>query len=146
LLEALDDEHRAWASYDQVIEDFGPVRPFTNIRASEERHIAALRQLFEHYGLAIPENPWPGRVERYGSLEEACKAGVEAEIANGSMYDRLIRGTQKPDIVRVLSNLQDASQQRHLPAFQRCAGRGYGRGQRGDGRCGRARRGACHGG
>ena len=30
LREALDDEYHAWATYDQVIADFGAVRPFIN--------------------------------------------------------------------------------------------------------------------
>jgi len=42
LHEALDDEYRAFATYDQVIHDFGSVRPFINIRAAENRHIDAL--------------------------------------------------------------------------------------------------------
>lgn len=37
LNEALDDEYLAWATYDQVIADFGEVRPFSNIRAAEGR-------------------------------------------------------------------------------------------------------------
>jgi hypothetical protein len=47
LHEALDDEYRAWATYDQVIHDFGPERPFINIREAEARHIEALRSLFQ---------------------------------------------------------------------------------------------------
>ena len=43
LHEALEDEYRAWATYDQVIADFGDVRPFNNIRNAEARHIEALR-------------------------------------------------------------------------------------------------------
>jgi len=105
LNEALDDEYRAWTTYDQVIVDFGEVPPFSNIRAAEARHIEALCVLFA----------------RYASLQEACEAGVAAEIANGEMYERLLRATQRPDILTVLRNLQEASQQRHLPAFQRCA-------------------------
>ncbi|MBE2264317.1 MAG: hypothetical protein IAE92_16340 [Burkholderiaceae bacterium] len=31
LLEALDDEYRAWATYGQVLADLGEVRPFVNI-------------------------------------------------------------------------------------------------------------------
>jgi hypothetical protein len=89
LEETLDDEYRAWATYDQVIADFGEVRPFTNIREAEARHIGALHMLFARYGLAVPENPWPGKVERYASLHAACEAGVAAEIANGEMYGRL---------------------------------------------------------
>ena len=121
LNEALDDEYRAWATYDQVIRDFGAARPFVNIRDAEARHIEALHTLFVRYGLAVPENAWPGKVARYGSLREACEAGIAAEIANGEMYDRLLEATPRPDILSVLRNLQEASQQRHLPAFQRCA-------------------------
>jgi hypothetical protein len=123
LHEALDDEHRAWATYDQVIADFGDVQPFGNIREAEGRHIDALATLFLRYGVPVPENPWPGKVTRYLSLKAACDAAVEAEIANAQMYDRLIASTRCPDIVAVLRNLQAASQTRHLPAFERCAHR-----------------------
>jgi len=128
LREALDDEYRAWAIYDQVIADFGEVRPFSNIREAEARHMEALRALFERYRLPVPENPWPGKVPRYASLQEACAAGVAAEIENGALYERLLASTQRPDILTVFRNLQEASQQRHLPAFQRCVERGAGGG------------------
>ncbi len=118
---ALDDEYRAYATYDQIIADFGEVRPFSNIRDAEARHIAALCGLFTRYGLTVPENPWPGKVERYNSLNDACEAGVAAEIANSEIYDRLMQATQRPDILTVFGNLRDASQQNHLPAFRRCA-------------------------
>lgn len=133
LCEALDDEYLAWSTYDQVITDFGEVRPFSNIRAAEGRHIEALLELFARYGLSVPKNPWPGKVTRYKSLQEACAAGVAAEIANGEMYERLIQSTERPDILAVLRNLQEASQQRHLQAFERCARRPNG------GDCGRGR-------
>jgi len=123
LLEALNDEYKAYSTYDQIIKDFGSVRPFTNIREAEGRHIAALLGLFERYHLPVPDNPWPGRVDRYTSLDEACREGVEAEIANGEMYARLIQNTRQADILTVLGNLQAASQQRHLPAFRRCTER-----------------------
>lgn len=129
LNEALDDEYHAWTTYDQVIADFGEVAPFTNIRDAEARHIEALRRLFVRYALPVPGNPWPGRVARYESLQAACEAGVESEIANGEMYDRLLGATRRADILAVLRNLREASEQRHLPAFRRCAqGGGYGRG------------------
>lgn len=127
---ALDDEYRAWATYDQVIADFGERPPFSNIREAEARHIEALCVLYARYGLAVPANPWPGKVTRYASLHEACEAGVAAEIENGALYERLLASTQRPDILTVFRNLQEASQQRHLPAFQRCAERGAGGGGR----------------
>lgn len=131
LHEALDDEYLSWATYDQIVRDFGDVRPFCNIRDAEARHIEALRTLYVRYGLPVPENTWPGRVPRYPDLRSACEAGVTAEIANAEMYDRLLVATERPDILSVLHNLQEASQERHLPAFQRCVqgGGGGGRGQ-----------------
>lgn len=121
LHEALDDEYMAFSTYDQVISDFGEVRPFINIRDAEGRHIEALHTLFMNYGLSIPENTWPGRVQRYPTLQAACEAAVNAEVANGEMYERLLSMTRRPEILGVLRNLQEASQQRHLPAFERCA-------------------------
>lgn len=121
LNEVLDDEYRAFATYEQVLADFGDARPFSNIRDAEGRHIEALYALFARYSLSVPENPWPGKVERYASLQAACEAGVAAEIANAELYERLLKTIVHSDIDRVFHNLRDASQQRHLPAFQRCA-------------------------
>ena len=132
LHEALDDEYQAWTLYGQVLADFGEVRPFTNIRAAEARHIEALCSLFSRYGLPVPPNPWPGKVARYASVHEACAAGVVAEVANAALYDRLLASTQRPDILAVFRNLREASQERHLEAFRRCTqrgGRGEGRGR-----------------
>lgn len=128
LLEALDDEHKAWATYDQVVHDFGPERPFINIREAEARHIEALLTLFRRYGVEAPVNPWPGRAPRFANTREACEAGIAAEVANADIYERLMRSTTREDILAVFDNLRRASQERHLPAFQRCATRGQGRG------------------
>ncbi|MFW5876135.1 MAG: ferritin-like domain-containing protein [Myxococcota bacterium] len=130
LRDALDDEYRAWATYDQVIRDFGAERPFINIREAEARHIEALHTLFQRYGLQMPENTWPGRVPRFGSMRQACEAGIEAETENAALYERLMRSTNRQDILTVFGNLRHASQERHLPAFRRCASRGDGRGAR----------------
>lgn len=125
LHEALDDEYHAWATYTQVLQDFGPVRPFLNIRDSELRHIQALHHLFQRYNLDIPVNPWQGeKVARFASLQEACEGGVQAEIDNVNLYKRILdAASQRPDIVQVFLRLQGASQQCHLPAFQRAAAR-----------------------
>ena len=134
LLAALDDEYKAHATYDQVMLDFGPALPFVNIVEAEARHIAALLTLFERYSLPIPPNPWPGKTPRYPSIDAACVAGVQAEIENAALYDRLLASTRRPDIRAVLQALRSASQDRHLPAFQRCALRSAGGGGRGAGR------------
>jgi hypothetical protein len=145
LIAALDDEYMARATYAQVIADFGDVRPFSNIVEAEGRHVEALLVLFERYGVEVPADAWPGRVPRYSSLHEACLAGVAAEVDNGDLYERLLAGTDRADIVAVYRNLQEASQERHLPAFRRCVERGSGpagndRAARGGGRQRRRRR------
>lgn len=126
LLDALDDEHKAHATYAQVIADFGPVRPFENIVESEARHIDALTSLMHRYAVPVPSNPWPGKVPRFETVEQACRAAVDAEIDNAALYDRLLASTERADVRAVLKNLQEASQERHLPAFRRCAERGNG--------------------
>ena len=120
ILEALDDEHRAWATYDQVIRDHGPVRPFINIRDAEAGHIGALASLLRRYGQEVPASPWLGRVPSYSSVREACVAGVDAEIANAQLYERLLAAARHEDVRQVFGNLQEASQERHLEAFRRC--------------------------
>ena len=121
LLLALNDEYKAWSVYEQVIADFGSVRPFTSIQRAEESHIAALVTLFDRYGLDVPENPWLGNVPSFDTLAEACAAGVQAEIDNAALYDELFSMVDNPDIIRVFTSLQQASETKHLPAFERCA-------------------------
>jgi hypothetical protein len=126
LIAALDDEYMARATYAQVIADFGDVRPFTNIVEAEGRHVEALLTVFARYGEVAPTDTWPDRVPRYPSLDDACRAGVEAEVDNGELYERLLAGTDRADILSVYRNVQAASQQRHLPAFRRCVERAGG--------------------
>jgi hypothetical protein len=55
LREALIDEYQAIAVYQNVIDAFGPVRPFTNIIEAERTHVQALLPLFARYGVPVPE-------------------------------------------------------------------------------------------
>ncbi|HEY8212595.1 MAG TPA: DUF2202 domain-containing protein [Methylocystis sp.] len=123
LREALDDEYKARATYQSVIDKFGPVRPFVNIIEAEERHASALLRLFERFGVEPPNDRWSGQVPAPSSLTEACKAGVAAEIENAAMYERLLAQVGDARVREVFTRLQEASQQRHLPAFRRCAER-----------------------
>ena len=127
---ALDDEYKAKATYLQVIEDFGDRRPFSNIVKSEQRHIDALLPFFQKYGVAVPSNPYLGNVPSYNSRKEACKAGVQGEIANVALYDKIFSMTDDAALIKVFEQLQWASQNNHLPAFTRCASGGRSRPRR----------------
>lgn len=130
LTEALDDEYKARATYRRVIERFGPVPPFDRIVEAEQRHVDALLSLFQAYRLPIPDDPWPARVTAPETVEMACLAAVAAERDNLEMYQRLLASTPERDVRLVLENLQAASRDRHLPAFERCVTR---QGRRGRG-------------
>ena len=123
LLITLNDEYRAWAIYDQVLLDFGMnTRPFVNIRSAEAQHYDQLISLFSVYGIAVPNNPWVGKVPGFESVSAACTAGVNAEIENAALYDLVFSSTDREDIIRVYQALQRASLDKHLPAFQNCGG------------------------
>ena len=129
LITALQDEYHAEAFYDAVMEKFGPVRPFSNIIRSEQMHQSALIDIMTRYGVAIPANTELKSAEIRAAvpatLGEACSIGVQAEIDNAGLYtDELLPAVKAyPDITTVFTALSDASQQKHLPAFQRCSAR-----------------------
>jgi hypothetical protein len=126
LVEALEDEYKARATYELVISKFGRIRPFVNILEAEKRHIQALLPLFRKYQIPIPVDNWAEKVTATApaSVLEACQMGVRSEIENGEMYQRLLALTKNyPDVQRVFLNLQRASQENHLRAFQRCTER-----------------------
>jgi hypothetical protein len=123
LLDAIQDEYKARALYQKVIDKFGEVRPFSNIIRAEERHIRELLPLFAKYNVDVPPDEWPDKVPEFATLREACEAGVKAEIDNAKLYDEFFGFVREQDVLMVFKNLRDASQLRHLPAFQRCAER-----------------------
>lgn len=120
LNEAIADEYKARAFYQATIDRFGEIRPFSNIVNAETRHAELVANLFVKYGLPVPEDTYMGTIEAPESLLAACEAGVQAEIENKELYDRLLQNVSEPDIRATLERLRDSSQNNHLPAFQRC--------------------------
>jgi len=122
LSEAINDEYKALSVYEAVIDRFGPVRPFSMIKGAEEQHIASLKAIYDKYGLEVPVNDWPSKVSAPETLQEACQIGVDAEIANAALYrDELIPAVSTyEDIILVFENLMSASEEKHLPAFEKC--------------------------
>lgn len=53
---AIQDEYLAQARYDAIIKEFGDIRPFSQIKMAEQRHITALLPLFTRYNITAPEN------------------------------------------------------------------------------------------
>jgi len=157
LLDALtgpEGEYAAYASYAAVLEAYGDVEPYATIAEAELRHIEALQRLLDKYSIDYPEtNPHLGAIEAPVDLGSAAQAWAEGEVANVDLYDELLAAvTEYPDITQVFLNLQSASQDAHLPAFEAAAetggvlmsmrdgtayqgGESNGKGSRGSGAC-----------
>jgi rubrerythrin len=133
---ALEDERRAFETYSAILDRFEDARPFVNIVEAEARHIDALLGVYARYGLRPPpDETLPDEAALTAPLTELCEVGVWAEIENVELYDKslLPAVADYPDISAVFTRLRDASEHRHLPAFQRCVDRG-GQGRRAGGR------------
>lgn len=118
------DEVHAYQTYESIMLQFGRVAPFVNIQAAEAQHRAALEAMFARYNLPLPTPSEAVQASEFASFADACAAAVEAEIANGALYDQWLAAVQDyPDLTQVFTSLRDASLNHHLPAFERCAGR-----------------------
>lgn len=115
---ALYDEYAARAFYHRVIEAFGPQAPFVNIVQAEERHVAALSQLCQRYGIPRPLDPFPAETTVSPTWRANLERAVAGEVANVQLYRSLIPRVEPRDVQQVFANLQAASLDNHLPAFQ----------------------------
>ena len=113
----INDEYKAQAEYEALIEEFGAVNPFVRIVKAEARHIDALETLFDAYDFDIPEDNGDKYAVIPDSLEEAYTIGVEAEIANIDLYEDYLKQDLPEDVERVFTNLMKASEN-HLRAFE----------------------------
>jgi rubrerythrin len=117
---AVYDEFKAYETYSKIIEKFGLVQPFVNIKEAEAVHYSVLVKLMEKYQVEIPINNWYSKIEIPNSLIECCEMGVAAEINNIAMYNNLLQHVEEDDIKDVLFRLQAASFNNHLPTFRNC--------------------------
>lgn len=120
LRDAILEEYGALNLYNYAISKLGNVAPFSQIVRSEQQHVNALLRQAQKYGLATPTNPGMSSSPAITSLSQACQAGVKAETEDAALYDRLKKVTTHTDLLQVYNNLQNASLNNHLPAFQAC--------------------------
>ena len=114
---AIQDEYLAYAEYDQILSDFGSVRPFTNIIRAESTHIEALLPLFAAYGITAPADEGADRAVSVTALTDAFQAGVTAEVNNIAMYETFLDQNLPDNVRTVFESLMRASEN-HLRAFQ----------------------------
>lgn len=120
LQDAIREEYGALNLYSAVQDQFGSIYPFSQITRSEQQHVNVLVRQAEKYGVEIPVNTGLSDPVKFDTLAAACQAGVAAEIADAKLYDELEKVTTHTDLLQVYANLQSASLNNHLPAFQTC--------------------------
>ncbi len=121
LEQAIDEEYLALNTYQAVLAQLGNIQPFTRITPAEQQHVNALSVLFSKYDLTTPGNPGLDPTPVFNNRQAACQAGVEIETADAALYDVLLPiVTAHADLVQVFTNLQAASLDDHLPAFEAC--------------------------
>ena len=120
LQDAILEEYGALNLYQGVMDTLGAELPFTQIARSEQQHVNALLRQAQIYGVEAPANPGLAQPVSFDSLAEACQAGVQAEIADAALYDTLKAVATHASLLQVYDNLQSASLNQHLPAFEAC--------------------------
>jgi len=120
---AVQEEYMAEMLYRSVLGTFGPdTAPFALILQAEVRHVAAIQALFARRELAPPASAWsPASFAPFADLAAACAGGVAAETEDAAFYTPYLERDDLPlDVRNVFTNLQRASLENHLPAFERC--------------------------
>jgi hypothetical protein len=117
---AIQEEFTAMNTYQAVMNELGEIRLFFRIARSEQQHVNALIRVAERYGVEAPENAGEVADIEWSTIEEACQMGVTFEQMDAALYDELLLNTTNPALIRVYTNLQRASLNNHLPAFEAC--------------------------
>ena len=120
LASAIQEEYTAMNTYLAVVEQLGGFTPFTRIALSEQQHVNALIRLAERLGMEVPENAGAVADIEWTTYAEACQMGATFEQMDADLYDQLLLNTTNASLTRVYTNLQAASLNNHLPAFESC--------------------------
>lgn len=119
---AILDEYNASATYQAILDSYGYIKTFSNIKLAEETHIELLIPLLEKYGVEIPDRILIESIQLPVSLSEAYTTGVEAEILNIALYESYMNESLPDDIKEVFLKLIEGSEH-HLSAFEKNAAR-----------------------
>lgn len=118
---ALEDERKSEAMYMAVMRVHGERKPFSNIINSERMHQNALLNQFERLGVQPPASP-EFKFDIPQTFEGACQMAIDAESANAALYNTIESKVTDPSILGTFAKLRSASENCHLPAFERAKG------------------------
>jgi len=119
---AAEDEYLAHGEYVAIMKKFGTMRPYDNIMAAEEQHLAWLKTEYKARGLAFPADGSAPYIVVPATLKDAAQAGVDAEISNIAMYKSFLARpemakAENASVKTLFEQLMRASEN-HLKAFR----------------------------
>jgi len=118
---AIYDKLEAYETFTRIIEKFGNINPFVNIKETEAVHYTILTQLMQKYSIEVPINNFQTtNIDIPNTIIECCELGVAKELNNITMYNNFLSFANDSDIIDILFQLQAASYNNHLPAFRNC--------------------------
>lgn len=120
LTTALRAERETEATYANVLARLGQITPFVNVHEAETQHVAALELAAKNAQVPLPAGTAAG-LPSPSTRTAACMLGVSVEQGMIALYNQLLpQVTSSAAVTQVFTNLQTASRDEHLPAFQHC--------------------------
>ena len=122
LNKVLDNEYKLAAYYQAVLNKYPERRPFSMIAGAEAQHIAVMTSLDAKYGVSPVTDKWSGQSYSISSFQAACQTSATYEKDTVNLINGYLpQFTNYPDITQALTNIKDAAQNNHLPAFEQCS-------------------------
>jgi hypothetical protein len=119
---AAEDEYMARGEYEAIMKKFGTMRPYENIMAAEEQHLAWLKAEYKTRGIAFPADGSASHVVVPANLKQAAQTGVDAEIANIKMYGNFLAHPELAKLenasAKTLFEQLKRASENHLRAFK----------------------------
>lgn len=128
---ALLQEYTNGAYYREVLNKFGSLRRFDNLRAAEGRHAEAVLALHARYGIEPPGADEAEVPEVPSTLAEAIQVAIRLEEKDVAMYDELLGSDLPEDVKAVFRQLRTVSVDNHLEALRGGVGGGPPQGRQG---------------
>jgi hypothetical protein len=100
----IQDEYLARPEYEAILQEYGIIRPFSNIIRSGERHISWFVPLFEQHGFEIIEDNASDHVVFPENIKTALENGVQAELEIIAMYEVFLEENLPEDVQAVLND------------------------------------------
>lgn len=118
---ALYDTYRARAFCARVAEAFGPRPPFAAVARDEQRHLDALAQLCDRFGVPRPLDPFLAETSVAPGWRRNCERAVAGKMGSILRYENLLAVVAEPSVRRLFTALQATARDHHLPAFRAAA-------------------------